>query len=68
VSSGQGSLTLANDTSSPYYNFKGAVYQSSKAALNMYSIILAYELRETEIKVNRVYDKIPFLKRKVILL
>jgi len=54
VSSSQGSLTLANDTSNLYYNFKGAVYQSSKAALNMYSIILAYELRETEIKVNMV--------------
>jgi NAD(P)-dependent dehydrogenase (short-subunit alcohol dehydrogenase family) len=54
VSYGQGSLTLANNTSSPYYHFKGAVYQSSKAALNMYSIILAYELRETAIKVNMV--------------
>ncbi|HAS45222.1 MAG TPA: short-chain dehydrogenase [Microscillaceae bacterium] len=54
VSSSQGSLTLANDESNKYYHFKGAVYQSSKAALNMYSIVLAYELRETSIKVNMV--------------
>ncbi|QPH38702.1 SDR family oxidoreductase [Pedobacter endophyticus] len=54
VSSSQGSLTLANDKSNPYYNFKGAVYQPSKAALNMYSIALAFELRETAVKVNMV--------------
>ncbi len=54
VSSSQGSLTLANDTSNPYFNFKGAVYQSSKVALNMYSVILAYELRNTAVKVNMV--------------
>jgi len=54
VSSSQGSLTLANDQSNPYYNFKGAVYQPSKAALNMYSIALAYELRDTAVKVNMV--------------
>ncbi len=54
VSSSQGSLTLATDESNPYYHFKGAIYQSSKSALNMYSINLAYELRETSIKVNMV--------------
>lgn len=54
VSSSQGSLTLATDESNKYYHFKGAVYQSSKSALNMYSINLAYELRETPIKVNMV--------------
>lgn len=54
VSSSQGSLTLATDESNKYYHFKGAVYQSSKSALNMYSINLAYELRETLIKVNMV--------------
>ncbi|OJJ15042.1 short-chain dehydrogenase [marine bacterium AO1-C] len=54
VSSSQGSLTLANDQSNKYYHFKGAVYQSSKAALNMYSIVLAYELRNTLVKVNMV--------------
>lgn len=54
VTSGQGSLTLANDPTNPYYHFKGAVYQSSKAAVNMYFITLAYELRDTAFKVNAV--------------
>ena len=54
VSSSQGSLTLANDPSNKYYHHKGAVYQPSKSALNMYSLILAYELRKTPIKVNMV--------------
>ncbi len=54
VSSSQGSLTLASDPTSKYYTHKGAVYQPTKSALNMYSIILAYELRDTLIKVNMV--------------
>lgn len=54
VSSSQGSLTLANDPNNPYYNHKASVYQPSKSALNMYSTILAYELRDTTIKVNMV--------------
>ena len=54
VSSGQGSLTIASDPNSKYYHYKGAVYQSSKAALNMYTIALAYELRDTAFKVNTV--------------
>jgi NAD(P)-dependent dehydrogenase (short-subunit alcohol dehydrogenase family) len=54
VSSSQGSLTLASDPTNKYYNHKGAVYQPSKSALNMYSIILAYELKDTLIKVNMV--------------
>ncbi len=54
VSSSQGSLTLASDSSSKYYNHKGAVYQPTKSALNMYSICLAYELRDTPVKLNMV--------------
>ncbi|WP_370898641.1 SDR family oxidoreductase [Chryseobacterium gossypii] len=54
VSSSQGSLTLAADPANKYYNHKGAIYQSSKSALNMYTIILAYELRDTRVKVNAV--------------
>ncbi len=54
VSSSQGSLTLATDKNNIYYNHKGAVYQPSKSALNMYTIILAYELRGTAIKVNAI--------------
>ncbi|MEX6689587.1 SDR family oxidoreductase [Danxiaibacter flavus] len=54
VSSSQGSLTFASDPTSIYYNYKGAVYQSSKSALNMYTVALAYELRDTPFKVNSV--------------
>ena len=54
VSSSQGSLTLASNPSNKYYHHKGAVYQSSKSALNMYTITLAYELRDTAFKVNAV--------------
>ena len=54
VSSSQGSLTLASDPAGKYYHFKGAVYQSSKSALNMYTIALAYELRDTAFRVNAV--------------
>ncbi|MDQ2718260.1 MAG: SDR family oxidoreductase [Bacteroidota bacterium] len=54
VSSSQGSLKLATDVNNKYYNHKGAVYQPSKSALNMYTIILAYELKDTAVKVNAV--------------
>lgn len=54
VSSSQGSLTLSSDPTNKYYHHKGAVYQPSKSALNMYTIALAYELRETPFKVNAV--------------
>ena len=54
VSSSQGSLTLHSDPSYKYYRAKGAVYQSSKSALNMYTIALAFELRDTNMKVNAV--------------
>ena len=54
VSSSQGSLTLHSDPNYKYYDFKGVVYLSSKAALNMYTINLAYELRDTKFKVNAV--------------
>ncbi len=54
VSTAMASLSLAADTSGPAYHNKLAVYQSSKAALNMYTINLAYELRDTAFKVNMV--------------
>ncbi|GAA3999935.1 SDR family oxidoreductase [Deinococcus rubellus] len=54
VSSSQGSLTLASDPANQYYHHKGAVYQPSKSALNMYTIALAYELRGLPFKVNAV--------------
>lgn len=54
VSSSGSSLTLHSDPSWKYYTHKAAVYPSSKAALNMYTIDLAYELRDTPFKVNAV--------------
>ncbi|WP_040006221.1 SDR family oxidoreductase [Fibrisoma limi] len=54
VTSGLGSLTLHSDPSWKYYDVKGACYTSSKAALNAYTIVLAYELRDTPFKVNAV--------------
>jgi NAD(P)-dependent dehydrogenase (short-subunit alcohol dehydrogenase family) len=64
VSSSVGSLTLQSDTSWPGYDMsKFAVYGSSKSALNMYGIHLAYELRNTPFRINMVdpgYTKTDF--------
>ncbi len=54
VSSSQGSLTLHSDPAYKYYEYKAAVYHSSKAAMNMYTVVLAYELRDTAFRVNAV--------------
>jgi NAD(P)-dependent dehydrogenase (short-subunit alcohol dehydrogenase family) len=54
VSSSGCSLTLHSDPTWKYYTHKAAVYPASKAALNMYTIDLAYELRDTAFKVNAV--------------
>ena len=63
VTSSQGSITLHSDPTYKYYDYKGAVYLSSKAALNMYTVVLAYELKDTSFKVNAVcpgYTKTDF--------
>jgi NAD(P)-dependent dehydrogenase (short-subunit alcohol dehydrogenase family) len=54
VSSSGCSLTLHSDPDWIYYSHKAAVYTASKAAMNMYTINLAYELRDTPFKVNAV--------------
>jgi NAD(P)-dependent dehydrogenase (short-subunit alcohol dehydrogenase family) len=54
VGSSGASLTLNSDPAWKYYHHKGAVYASSKAALHMYTIVLAYELRDTPFRVNAV--------------
>lgn len=54
VSSSGCSLMLHSDPSWKYYTHKAAVYPASKAAMNMYTIDLAYELRDTAFKVNAV--------------
>ncbi|WP_028980809.1 SDR family oxidoreductase [Sporocytophaga myxococcoides] len=63
VTSSQGSITLHSDPAYKYYDYKGAVYLSSKSALNMYTVVLAYELKESSFKVNAVcpgYTKTDF--------
>jgi NAD(P)-dependent dehydrogenase (short-subunit alcohol dehydrogenase family) len=54
VSSSGCSLALHSDPTWKYYDHKSAVYAPSKAALNMYTIALAYELKDTNFKVNAV--------------
>lgn len=54
ITSGLGSLTLHSDPNWKYYNVKLASYVPSKAALNSYTIILAYELKDLPFKVNAI--------------
>jgi NAD(P)-dependent dehydrogenase (short-subunit alcohol dehydrogenase family) len=54
VTSGLASLTLHNDPSWRYYNIKGGAYGPSKTALNAYTVVLAYELKDTLFKINAV--------------
>jgi NAD(P)-dependent dehydrogenase (short-subunit alcohol dehydrogenase family) len=49
-----GSLTINGDPSSPYYEARLIGYNASKAALNMLTVQLAAELRDTAIVVNSV--------------
>lgn len=63
VSTAMASLTLYADLDNSNFAARYPVYQSSKAALNMYTIHLAYELRDTPFKVNAVcpgYTKTDF--------
>jgi len=63
VSSSQGSITLHSDPSYKYYDYKAAVYLSSKSAMNMYTVVLAYELKDSNFKINAVcpgYTKTDF--------
>ncbi|GAB3641366.1 SDR family oxidoreductase [Spirosoma arcticum] len=54
VTSSMGSLSLAAGPASGDYHNQLSVYQSSKSALNMYTISLAYALRDTPFRVNAV--------------
>jgi NAD(P)-dependent dehydrogenase (short-subunit alcohol dehydrogenase family) len=55
MSSILGSLTLHADPASPIADFKSLAYDSSKAALNSFTIHLAHELKDTRIKVNSAH-------------
>ncbi len=52
VSSGLGSITLASDRNSEFFQINNLPYQSSKAAVNAITVEFAKELAETPIKVN----------------
>jgi NAD(P)-dependent dehydrogenase (short-subunit alcohol dehydrogenase family) len=55
MSSILGSQALHADPKSPIYDFKSLAYDSSKAALNSFTIHLAHELKGTGIKVNSAH-------------
>ncbi|TKC07946.1 SDR family NAD(P)-dependent oxidoreductase [Pedobacter polaris] len=54
ITSGLGSLTLHSDPSWEYYNYKATSYVTSKAALNAFTILLAYELKDLPFKINAI--------------
>lgn len=54
VSSDLGSLTQNNNPEYPFYEVKLLGYNSSKTALNAFTVMLAYELKDTNFKVNIV--------------
>lgn len=55
LSSLLGSLTAHSDPNSPIYGYKVPAYDISKTALNGYVVHLAYELKDTPIKVNAAH-------------
>jgi NAD(P)-dependent dehydrogenase (short-subunit alcohol dehydrogenase family) len=55
VASILGSLQMHAKPGSPIYDSKSFAYDASKTAVNAYTIHLAYELRETKIKVNSAH-------------
>jgi NAD(P)-dependent dehydrogenase (short-subunit alcohol dehydrogenase family) len=55
VSSILGSTTLHSDPNSPIYSFKTFAYDASKAALNSFTVHLAYEVHDNKIKVNSAH-------------
>ena len=55
LSSILGSVTLQADPQSPIYHAKSFAYDASKTALNAFTVHLAYELRDTKIKVNSAH-------------
>ena len=54
VTSGLGSITKHADPSGEFGNFLLLAYNSSKAAVNMFTVLLAKELRKEGFKVNVV--------------
>jgi NAD(P)-dependent dehydrogenase (short-subunit alcohol dehydrogenase family) len=55
LSSILGSMSEHGDPASPIYAMQLAAYDASKAAVNMYTVELAQELKQTNIKVNAAH-------------
>ncbi len=55
VSSIRGSLTHLSDPASPVYPVRALGYDTSKAALNAFTVLIAEELRGTPIKINAIH-------------
>lgn len=55
VSSIRGSLAHQSDPLSPVYPIKALAYDTSKTALNAFTLLLAEELRDSSIKINAIH-------------
>ena len=55
VSSILGSVALHDTPGSPIYDFKVPAYNVSKSAVNAWTVQLAYELRDSKVKVNTIH-------------
>ena len=55
ISSDMASLTLHQDPDFKFYDYKQLAYDSSKTAVNAFTIHLAHELKDTNIKVNSAH-------------
>ena len=55
VSSLLGSLAMHSDPASPIYDFKVPAYNVSKSAVNAWTVQLAYELRDSKVKINTIH-------------
>ncbi len=54
VSTGLGSMTMHGDPSWPFHGTTPLAYNASKSALNMFTVLLAKELRDEGFRVNSV--------------
>ena len=55
VSSILGSVAMHENPSSPVYDFKVPAYNVSKSAVNAWTVQLAWELRDSKVKVNTIH-------------
>lgn len=55
ISSDMASLTLHQDPNFKFYDYKQLAYDSSKTAVNAFTVHLAHELKDTKIKVNSAH-------------